>query len=279
MIIDFRMKPPVPEWVEYGDYNQGRESAIKLLNLKGIEPTQSITYDQVLADMDKLGIRYGVIMGRGGERGSSNQELASFLADHSQRFIGFIGADSETVEGSVALIEQYGRSPLFRGVSLNPAVQQPRIPIGDPAADPIFEACRKYGLPLAITLSGILGLLGDEPDYDYARPSRLVRAARKYADVPIIISHAAWPFVAEAIQTAIYCPNIYLSPDLYLGFPGSSLYVEAANFTLGDRILYGSCFPNVPYDWALEHFRKQSWNEGVLDKVLYQNGAALLNLP
>lgn len=101
----------------------------------------------------------------------------------------------------------------------------------------------------------------------------------EFLNASIIISHGAWPFVSDAIALAIFYPNVYLSPDLYLGFPGSKPYVEAANFQLGDRILFGTCYPNVPYDFALSHFRNQEWKEGVLERILYRNGAELLGLP
>lgn len=277
MIIDFRIKPPIPAWEQL--YAEGRDGVTKGFQIPGFTPIQSDTLEEVIAEQDKLGITHGVIMGRGNEPGSSNDELAAFLAaQQSNRFIGFIGADAPTIAESVASIEKYAPLGLFRGVSINPAVIQPNVALEDPSWDPIYEASLKHSLPLSITLSVFIGLFGPDINYDYARPSRLIRAARKYPDLKIIISHSGWPFVSEAISTAIFCPNIYLSPDLYLGYPGSSQYVEAANFALSDRLLYGSCFPNVPYDFAIDHFRSQNWKEGVLHKVLYENGARLLNL-
>lgn len=278
MIIDFRMKPPIPAWEPL--FAEGKDALGRLLNLKGLEPVRSETLNEVIREGEALGIAHTVIMGRGKEPGSSNEELAAFLASRADdRFFGFIGADSPDVAGAVAAIEKYAATGLFRGVSINPAVLQPRVPIGDPSWDPIFEACLKHGLPLSVTLSGFLGLVGSQVDYDYARPGGLARAALAYPDLKIIISHGAWPFVSEAISLAIFCPNVYLSPDLYLGFPGSKLYVEAANFQLSDRILFGTCYPNVPYDFALSHFRSQEWKEGVLERILYRNGAELLGLP
>ncbi|WP_138752105.1 amidohydrolase family protein [Paenibacillus sinopodophylli] len=277
MTIDFRIKPPIPAWE--GLFAEGRDAISKHFGISGIESTRSETLEQVIAEQDALGITHAVIMGRGNEPGSSNEELAAFLTTQpSKRFIGFIGADGAGVEGAVETIHRYAALGLFHGVSINPAVIQPGVALDDPSWDPIYEAALQHRLPLSITLSVFLGLFGSSPNYDYARPSALVRAAKKYADLKIIISHAGWPFISEAIATAIYCPNIYLSPDVYLGFPGSSLYVEAANFTLSDRLLYGSCYPNVPYEFAIQHFRSHNWNDGVLNKVLFENSAKLLNL-
>lgn len=276
-IIDFRMKPPIPSWEAL--FADGRNAISNLLRTD-LKPIPSETLEQVIGEMDELGITHAVIMGRGNEPGSSNEELAAFLSSQtSNRFIGFIGADSTSIEEAVDTVEKYAPTGLFRGVSINPALLQPRTPIGDVSWDPLFEVCLKHNLPLSVTLSVLLGLIGPSPDYDYARPSGLIRAAKAYPELNIIISHGAWPFVSEAITAAIYCPNIYLSPDLYSGFPGSKLYAEAANFQLADQLLFGSCYPNVPYDFALTHFRNEQWNEGILERVLYKNGAKLLGLP
>lgn len=279
MIIDFRMKPPIPAWERL--FAEGRDAVAGLFRLKGLKPVPSETLAQVIGEMDELGISHAVVMGRGNEPGSSNAELAAFLSSRTDdRFIGFIGADSPDVAGAVDAIETYAPTGLFRGVSLNPATLRPRSPIGDPSWDPIFEAALKHGLPLSITLSGLLGVYGtNEPDYDYARPGGLIRAAKAYPDLNIIVSHGAWPFVSEAVTAALVCPNIYLSPDLYFRFPGSQLYAEAVDFQLEDQLLFGSCYPNVPYDFALSHFRSRGWDERVLRKVLYENGAKLLGLP
>lgn len=277
MTIDFRIKAPIPHWENL--FNEGKQLLLQTLHLQGVEPTPSETLADVIAEQDALGITHAVIMGRGNETGSSNEELQAFLSTQpTKRFIGFIGTDNLTIEEAVETIKSYGATGAFHGVSINPLTIRPKLPIGDPALDPIFEASRALDLPVSITLSGLMGLISTPLDYDYARPGGLYRVAQKYPDLKLIISHAAWPFASEAISIAIYNPNIYLSPDLYLAFPGSKLYVEAANFALADRLLYGSCYPNVPYSFAIEHFHNQEWKTGVLDKVLYKNATKLLKL-
>jgi len=278
MIIDFRMKPPIPGWEKL--FEEGKDAVPRFHRLEGVKPVPSDTLEEVIGELDSFGITYAVVMGRGNEPGSSNEELAAFLTGPSSgRFIGFIGVDSPDVEGALATIDKYAATGLFRGVSLNASDLLPHLPVGDSSWDPIFEACVKRRLPLSITLSGYLGMNGPRNDYDFARPSRLARAAKTYPELNIIVSHGAWPFVSEAIAMASYYPNIYLSPDLFLGFPQGKLYAEAANLHLSNQLLYGSCYPNVSYEFALSHFKNQQWNEGVLDKVLYSNGARLLGLP
>ncbi|MFF2909922.1 amidohydrolase family protein [Paenibacillus sp. NPDC057934] len=278
MIIDFRMKAPIPKWEKL--FADGKDVVRDSSKLRNVVSVPSNTLDEVIGELDFHGIDYAVIMGRGNEPGSSNEELADFLKSPlSTRFIGFIGVDTPNVDEAVRTIETYAATGLFRGVALNASVLLPHLPVGDSAWDPIFIACAKHKLPLALTLSIYLGITGPRQNYDFARPSQLVRAAQAFPDLNFIINHGAWPFVNEAIGTASYLRNIYILPDLFVRFPDGEKYLEAANFHLSNQILYGSNYPNVPYEFTLDKVKNWNWDEGVQQKFFYENAAKLLGLP
>ncbi|MFB9279838.1 amidohydrolase family protein [Cohnella cellulosilytica] len=278
MIIDFRIKPPIPGWEKL--FEEGRDAVPRFHKLQGVNPVPSNTLEETIGELDANGITHAVVMARGSVPGSSNDELSAFLSGQpSQRFIGFIGVDSPDAEGAVATIAKYAATGLFRGVSLNAHTLLPHLPVGDGSWDPIFETSIEHGYPVSLTLSGFLGMNEPRKDYEFARASRLVRALKKYPELKLIVSHGGWPFVSEAIAVASYYPNLYLSPDLFLGFPQGNLYAEAANLHLSDQLLYGSCYPNISYEFTLSRYRSYPWHEGVMRKVLYENGARLLGLP
>jgi len=277
MVIDFKMKPPIPHWESL--FEAGKTGVLEVFKHLDVEPTKSNTLEEVLAEMDHHHISSAVILGRDNTPGSANEELLDFLkSTHGERFFGFIGLDNMTVEEAVGTIEQYAETGYFHGVTVTPSKLVPFTPIGDPSLDPIFEKCLEYDLPFCITLSLLVGLSIDEPDYDYIHPKHLIRVAKKYPELKIIISHAAWPFVQDSIALAIHFPNVYLCPDCYIGFPEGERYAEAANKGLENQLLYGSCYPNVPYDFAIRYYREQQWKPGVLEKVLYENARKLLKI-
>ena len=60
------------------------------------------------------------------------------------------------------------------------------------------------------------------PYLDDAHPELIDHVATDFPDLNIVIQHAGWPYVREAIGLAYKQPNIYLVPSQYVhyGFPG-----------------------------------------------------------
>lgn len=278
MIIDFKMKAPIPNWEPM--FENGKTALHGVFNqLENLTPTKATTVSDVLEEMDAQGITSSVILGRNNEQGSSNGELQAFLASREgERFFGFIGIEDMTVDEAVATIHQYGKTGAFHGVAAIPSKIKPLTPIGDASLDPIFEACLEYDFPFCMTLSLLISLTSESPDYDYIHPKQLIRVAQKYPDLKIIISHAAWPFVQEAIAVATHFPNIYLCPDFYLSFPGGNQYIEAAKSGLANQLLFASCYPNVPYDYAIEHYQSYELDSEISSKIFYENAKRLLKI-
>jgi predicted TIM-barrel fold metal-dependent hydrolase len=278
MAIDFKMKAPIPEWEPL--FEQGRTSVVERFSvLKDVTPTEAMTMTDVLDEMDNQGVTHSVILGRNNQAGSSNAELLDFLSSNEgERFFGFIGIEDMTVEEAVETIHKYAATGRFHGVAANPAKIRPFTPIGDPSLDPIFEACMEHDLPFCMTLSMLITLLADGADYDYIHPRQLIRVLEKYPDLDLIISHAAWPFVQESIAVAVHYPNLYLCPDFYMGFPGAEQYLEAADKGLEDQVLYASCYPNVPYDYAMKHYRSGDLPPDIMAKIMEGNARRLLKM-
>ncbi|WP_017548687.1 amidohydrolase family protein [Salinicoccus carnicancri] len=278
MIIDFKMKAPIPAWEVL--FEAGKTPVIeKFKALENVGLVQARSLDDVIGEMDGHGITHSVILGRNNEPGSSNAELLEFLSSQKgERFFGFIGIEDMTVEESVETIYKYAATGKFHGVAANPAKIRPLMGIGDPSLDPIFEACLEHDLPFCMTLSLLISLTSEKPDYDYIHPRQLIRVAEKYPGLKLIISHAAWPFVQESIAVAIHYPNIYLCPDFYISFPGGWQYAEAAERGLEDQLIYASCYPNVPYDYAMEYYRKHDLPEDIIEKVMSGNAKRILGI-
>jgi hypothetical protein len=75
--------------------------------------------------------------------------------------------------------------------------------------------------------------------------------------------------------------NLWVIPDFFQfipGFPGALDWVEAANYFLGDRILYASSYPVRPLRQSLDEFLRFPWRPEVLENLLSQNAATLFGL-
>jgi predicted TIM-barrel fold metal-dependent hydrolase len=83
----------------------------------------------------------------------------------------------------------------------------------------------------------------------------------------------------EVIGVAMKRENVWLSPDMYMTHtPGGSLYVEAAQGYLQDRMLFGTAYPYTPLDDTVERFMRLPLSAAVRDKLLYKNAQRLLKL-
>lgn len=144
MIIDFKMKAPIPNWEDL--FETGKTGVLNLFPyLKNEQPTTAQTLSDVIQEMDDRDIGYSVILGGDNEPGSSNEELFQFLqSPDGERFHGFIGLENMTVDEAVATIHRYIDTGVFSGVTVNPAKILPLTDIDDPSLAPIFEACLAY---------------------------------------------------------------------------------------------------------------------------------------
>lgn len=94
----------------------------------------------------------------------------------------------------------------------------------------VFEAARELGVPLLIHTGSV----------PFGLPSILLRRARDYGDLKIILAHAgAGYFTAEAEMLARECSNIYLETS---GLPGREVKRLIDNVG-ANRILMGSETP------------------------------------
>jgi predicted TIM-barrel fold metal-dependent hydrolase len=195
--------------------------------------------------------------------------------------VGFAGIDtSGSTDACIGEIRRWSTVSGFKGVSLEPAASRLPMRADDERLYPLYEECQRLDIPVSIGLSG--GLLpGSGAVYDYNSPVHLFRPARDFPRLDIVVSHGGWPWVRELLGIAFTCPNVYVSPDLYLNspsLPGADEYVKAANMYLGDRLLFGSAYPSRPLPESVEAFDHWPFAPGVKEKVRGRNALAVMRM-
>lgn len=284
-IIDMRLRPPIPAWTRGPVFKTAMHYPRKCLNFKGARSAWLESLDLLFDEMDAVGIRYGVLMGRsssgaGDLGGVKNSEIVEAVDKYRDRFLGFIGIDLEDIDNGLAEAREFARAPNIKGISIEPgSAKRPRW-CDDASLDPIYELALEYDLPVSISLSGLLSALGGH-DISWSSPVSVQRAARRYPDLKIIVSHAAWPYAHEMAVVALASPNVYVSPDLYAATAGmmcADIYVKAANMFLEDRTLFGSAYPVTDVQDAVADFLKMGWREEILPNLLWRNAAKLLKI-
>lgn len=284
MIVDMRLRPPLPTWVSKPQFNEAATYYPTRVGFPRPPSVATRSMDLLMKEMDEAGIDWGVVMGRQAAEpfGSiPNDEIAAALNEHPKRFVGFAGIDvSQQPDQSISEIRRCIAMPGFKGVSIEPAASKTPMNLGDKRLYPIFEECRRLGIPISVGSSG--GMLpGTGAVYDHNNPVHLFQPAKDFPDLNFIVSHGGWPWVRELLGIAFNFPNVYVSPDLYLNspsLPGANEYVMAANMYLGDRLLFGTAYPSRPLPESVAVFNQWSFNPGIKEKVLGRNALKVMNM-
>jgi predicted TIM-barrel fold metal-dependent hydrolase len=144
----------------------------------------------------------------------------------------------------------------------------------DPGLLPAYRAAERRGKICLIHC----GPAPEPSPYTDAR--RLERVLRRFPDLPVVVAHLGADAFERYFDLAAIYDNLYLDTTMvFAGFlpwePRIGGLIEHQ-----DRILYGSDFPNLPYELTdgLRGLLALELGPGIEDKILYSNAARLLNL-
>jgi uncharacterized protein len=282
VIVDMRIRPPLPTWKNQSQFHRPSEfyARHKFSRPPSVE-AQSVK--MLLTEMDEAGVEVGVVMGRQSAEPSGlipNDEIAAFLKEYPDRFVGWAGIDlSQPVDWCLTEIRRCAAIPGFRGISIEPTVSRDvslRRP-DDRRLYPIYEECMRLEMPINVTMSGLLQGQVGRP-YEDSCPIPIYRVAKDFPKLQIHIAHGGFPWIMEMIGVTFVCPNIWLSADEYLvkQIPGAADYFKAANNYFADRTLFGSSYPTRPIDGMVRAYLGWDWASETVPKVMGENAKRLM---
>jgi uncharacterized protein len=158
-------------------------------------------------------------------------------------------------------------------------VQVGRYEPNDPLLDPVWGAVEDAGIPVVIHCGS-----GPAPG-EHTGPDPIRILLQRYPRLQLIIAHMGMPEYVDFMELCENSADVRLDTtmaftpfvDELMPFPSSQLNRLR---DLGDRILFGSDFPNIPYGYA-DAMRSLTRLPGVDDAwlrgVFYENAAALFS--
>jgi predicted TIM-barrel fold metal-dependent hydrolase len=229
--------------------------------------------------MDNAGVDIGVAAYRaawGDECNNrpavDNDELLELVDNYPNRFIGVpcISPIYHTVEQVAAMTEKLIVKGPLRGWAMEPIIDRPAWFINDKRAMALYEIADQYKIPVMFTYSSM-------PFEDVAA---LKEIASTFKNVNFVLCHGGAPRVFEVIDIAFGFPNVYLSPDGNLiNTAFARPIVDAANYMIRERVLFGSAHPLGDMEHAVSHYMyKSGLREEVLPDIMYNNAARLFGL-
>lgn len=275
-ILDVRCRPPFQPYLDtmFNPADTSLFSSYSFPTRFGMKVTESVqerSLDRLFEEMDRCGEYTGVVSIRKNSRGYENDALVELLQQHPDRFLGACGIPTGGGETSIEIIRKY----IVDGPCVTPFME-PGMDgyfMDDEIIFPIYEYCEKNNIPMLISFGGFHG-----PTAEYCDATRAANVAHTFPNLKMALCHGGWPLVGQAVRVCFSEPNVYLSPDIYgLHVLGGNDYIEAANYMLRDKFLYGSAYPCVDIEgsvkYYLEHLREE-----VVEDIMYNNAARFFGL-
>ncbi len=193
------------------------------------------------------------------------EALAAAVNANPGRLAGYVMVNPN--DASARNQTQYALNLLgMKGVLLFPAMHHFRT--SDAAACLIYDEAHSADVPvfihfgrLSIPIFQKLGL-DDNIDLQYSNPSDLRQAASDFREVNFIIPHFGCGMLAEALELAGACENIYfdtsssnswIQPPLTL----EQVFRQTLDVVGPERLLFGTDSSTFPRGWRKDIFDKQ----------------------
>lgn len=113
---------------------------------------------------------------------------------------------------------------------------------------------------------------------DHGRPIHLDTLARDFPRLKIIAAHPGWPWCEELLGVATHKKNVWVDTSGYLAEQLPEMFRKAIQGRLREKALFGTDFPYVSLDKALQSFEAAGFKDTVKEKILYLNAQALFGL-
>ncbi|MBH61443.1 MAG: hypothetical protein CL569_03125 [Alphaproteobacteria bacterium] len=285
MIIDMRARPPSPQFNSFfqRDFLEGLATRVGAKRLSQAFCDESA--HDFIDEMDAANVDVAIALGRNSPAMKSgkivtpagvipNQHIVDLQLEFPGRIIGFAGIDvAGEIHNPMAETQSFVVDGDLHGIFIEPQRAFGGNP-DDARIFPLYELCQAESVPVNIMTGPVSG-----SHVGFADPAPIDRVAGQFPDLKIICGHGCWPRVDEMIAVAFKHANVYVSPDCYLFMPGAaSRYVGAANGFTADQFLFGSAYPVLPLDQAVEDFKNLPFSYTSLEKALGLNAKSLLNL-
>lgn len=181
-------------------------------------------------------------------------------------------------DGADRIVDEALAGP-FVGIKIHCHVM--RIQPDDPRLDVVYAASARYRKPVVIHAGREPALKGYGVDvHHFSGADRVRHALRKHPDAVVLVPHLGGDEFAEFEKMLGEFPNLHLDTTMVIGgyFPMMpDLEILRRH---PDRILYGTDYPNLPYDWTNELgvLRGLKLPPDVEQKILAGNAQTLFKL-
>ena len=197
---------------------------------------------------------------------SINEFIRREMEAHPE-FIGFITLHQDLTEDEVRAEVDWAVENGFRGIKLHPDFQ--KFNIDDEVAQKFYRAASGR-LP-------ILFHVGDDR-YDYSKPERLVRMARRYPELTFIAAHFGGYRCWDDAPLYVGLPNVYFDTCSSLPFISPERARQIIDMLGAERFFFATDFPMWDAVGEMERFNEIPMTSQEREMILSGNIKRLLGI-
>ncbi|MGW7341753.1 amidohydrolase family protein [Streptomyces sp. NPDC054854] len=198
--------------------------------------------------------------------------------------VGFAARTPDCLHTATFFPEEGAAAYVRRALDAGARVFKAHLQVGgydpnDDRLEPVWGLLAEAGTPIVIHCGS-----GPVPG-KHTGPEPIARLLARHPRLPLVVAHMGMPEYADFLDLADRYPEVRLDTTMaftdfseqFSGFPPGDLGRLA---DLGDRILLGTDFPNIPYPYEhqLEALERLGLGDDWLRAVCHDNGARLFRL-
>jgi len=277
-MIDFHVHP----WTK--DFMLKNAPIMEAVRFFGVDSLPD-SIDQLIRDMDEVGIEKSVILGQDSSHTKSvpfknytvrNEYLKKLNDSYPDRLIPFAGVDPNEGAGALAKLRAAVEGMGFKGLKLHPSVNS--VYINDERIYMLCEYCQERGIPVLFhTGTTVLG----NCEIKYSKPEFVDELAIQFPELIIIMAHFGWPWHEVAMALALRHKNVYLDISGWKPKYIPESVIRYMNGPLADKFLFGTDYPMIRQkEWKtdFEKSLKLKLKNQVIEKLLDSNARRVLKV-
>jgi len=181
-----------------------------------------------------------------------DRDVAEYVAQHSDRLIGFLSLDP-TQPGWQDELEEGHQDFKMKGIKLMPMYAG--FKPDDPKFDDLWRYATKHSLPVLLH-TGTTFI--DKAPLECTLPRLLDNVAIRFPHVKIVLAHLGHPYEGECVATIRKHTNVYADCSAlhYRPFQLYHSLVLLQEYGVWHKLLFGTDFPFTTVDASISGMRK-----------------------
>ncbi|MFI6365111.1 amidohydrolase family protein [Nocardia sp. NPDC050630] len=239
--------------------------------------TDELPIEFTLAAMDQGNVGFGLLSAWHAPREGaliSNDEVATWVAAHPDRFAGLAAVDLAKPMQAVRELRRCVSELGFKGLRVVPWLWE-AAPT-DRRYYPLYATCVELGVPFCTQV----GHTGPLRPSETGRPIPYVdQVALDFPELTIVAGHIGYPWTEEMIAVARKHENVYIDTSAYTSRRIPTELVSYMRTNSGSRkVLFGTNYPMIAHSTALDGLDELDLDEPTRQLYLHSNAARVFHL-